>query len=101
MKRLREQISTYIPHTAEEAQAKEQILTHWNDMGDVIFDRPDEGHFTASSIILNPACTHMLMVYHNIYDSLAWTGGHADGAQNLLLKAMEEAKEELQNQRGY
>ena len=94
MKRLREQISTYIPHTAEEAQAKEQILTHWNDMGDVIFDRPDEGHFTASSIILNPACTHMLMVYHNIYDSLAWTGGHADGAQNLLLKAMEEAKEE-------
>ena len=34
------------------------------------------------------------MVYHNIYDSWAWTGGHADGEQNLLSVAQREVEEE-------
>ena len=34
------------------------------------------------------------MVYHNIYRSWSWTGGHADGETDLLLTAMREAKEE-------
>lgn len=94
MKTLREQIDTYKPYTVEEARAKALILKQWDAVGDAVFERPDDGHFTASSIILNQERTHMLMVYHNIYGSLAWTGGHADGEQNLLQKAMEEAKEE-------
>ena len=84
---LREQIHTYIPYTADEQKAKAHILRQWDVLGDEIFARPDEGHFTASSIILNKERTHMLMVYHNIYDSFSWTGGHADGEQNLLHKA--------------
>ena len=91
---LREQIHTYIPYTADEQKAKAHILRQWDVLGDEIFARPDEGHFTASSIILNKERTHMLMVYHNIYDSFSWTGGHADGTQNLLQRAIEEAKEE-------
>ena len=94
MKTLRQQIESYIPHTTDELQAKTEILKQWDYLGDAIFERPDGGHFTASSIILNPDRTHMLMVYHNIYQSLAWTGGHADGAKDLLQKALEEAKEE-------
>lgn len=84
----------YQPYNETEQQHKEEILRQWNLFGDEIFKRPDGGHFTASSIILNPAMDKMLMVYHNIYQSLAWTGGHADGAQNLLQKAAEEAREE-------
>lgn len=34
------------------------------------------------------------MVYHNIYQSWAWTGGHADGESNLLEVAIRELKEE-------
>jgi len=34
------------------------------------------------------------MIYHNIYKSWAWTGGHADGDSNLLNVALKEAKEE-------
>lgn len=34
------------------------------------------------------------MVYHNIYKSWAWTGGHADGEEDLLALALREAKEE-------
>ena len=34
------------------------------------------------------------MIYHNIYQSWAWTGGHADGDSNLLQVALKEATEE-------
>lgn len=94
MKPLREQINEYIPDTEQEQEAKEYILRQWDYVGDQIFERSNEGHITVSSIILNPMYTHMLMVYHNIYNALTWTGGHADGAQNLLQKAVDEAKEE-------
>ena len=34
------------------------------------------------------------MVYHNIYDSWSWLGGHADGETDLLAVAVREVKEE-------
>ena len=34
------------------------------------------------------------MVYHNLYDSWSWTGGHADGEADLLSVAIREAREE-------
>lgn len=34
------------------------------------------------------------MIYHNIYKSWAWTGGHADGDSNLEHVALKEAEEE-------
>ncbi|MBU0936248.1 MAG: NUDIX domain-containing protein [Spirochaetes bacterium] len=51
-------------------------------------------HLTASSIIINPARDAMLMVHHNIYNTWTWTGGHADGVEDLYAKALEEAAEE-------
>ena len=34
------------------------------------------------------------MIYHNIYKSWAWAGGHADGDSNLLHVALKEVNEE-------
>ena len=34
------------------------------------------------------------MVYHNIYHSWSWLGGHADGETDLLSVAIREVKEE-------
>ena len=34
------------------------------------------------------------MVYHNIYNSWSWIGGHADGEENLSLVALRELREE-------
>ena len=34
------------------------------------------------------------MIYHNIYNSWAWTGGHADGNENLVEVALKEAEEQ-------
>lgn len=36
----------------------------------------------------------VLMVYHNIYQSWTWTGGHSDGEADLLKVAIKELKEE-------
>ena len=36
----------------------------------------------------------MLLIYHNIYRSWAWTGGHADGERDLLAVVLREAREE-------
>ena len=51
-------------------------------------------HVTASAWVTNAARDRVLMVYHNIYDSWAWTGGHADGEHDLLAVALREATEE-------
>ena len=34
------------------------------------------------------------MVYHNLYDSWSWIGGHADGMENLCEVALKELREE-------
>ena len=34
------------------------------------------------------------MAYHNLYDSWAWLGGHADGERDLLAVALREVQEE-------
>ena len=89
-----EQVFAYIPADEAEEQCKREFLNQGELLGKVFLERPDAGHVTVSSIILNPAMDAMLMVYHNIYQSLSWTGGHADGSQALLQKAAEEAQEE-------
>jgi len=51
-------------------------------------------HFTASAWVINPSRDRVLLIYHNIYDSWAWTGGHADGEDDLESVARREAEEE-------
>ena len=51
-------------------------------------------HMTASAWVVNKARTKVLMVYHNIYDSWSWMGGHADGEEDLLSVALREVQEE-------
>ena len=36
-------------------------------------------HITVSAWVLNPTLNKVLMAHHNIYNSWAWIGGHADG----------------------
>ncbi len=52
------------------------------------------GHATASAWVTNKNRDKVLMVYHNIYDSFCWAGGHADGDTDLLYVAKKEVQEE-------
>ena len=51
-------------------------------------------HLTASAWVVNPERTKVLMAYHNLYNSWAWLGGHADGSFDLAAVAEQEAREE-------
>lgn len=91
---IRNCIEAYIPSCEQEALERELILSAM-DINDKIFLRSSAlAHFTASGWIVNPSRTRVLMVYHNIYDSWSWTGGHADGDADLLAVAVREACEE-------
>ena len=90
----KEQINSYIPYNQQEEKDKE-IMLKYIDIFDNILTRENEfGHFTASAWVVNKEKTKVLMIYHNIYNSWAWTGGHADGDTDLLYTAIREVKEE-------
>lgn len=91
---LKEQIKKYIPYNEQEENDKEMMLKYIDIFEDVLTRENKMCHFTASSWIVNKQRTKVLMIYHNIYKSWAWTGGHADGNSDLLSVAIKEAKEE-------
>ena len=53
-----------------------------------------EGHFTASSWIVNKKRTHTLLTLHRKLGRWLQLGGHTDGNENLLEVALKEAEEE-------
>ena len=91
---LKEMIERFVPFNEQEESDKELMLKYIDDFSDVLTRNNPLCHFTASNWIVNKDKTKVLMIYHNIYDSWAWTGGHADGDSDLLHVAKKEAEEE-------
>ena len=91
---LREQIKSYYPCNEQEKVDKEMMLKYIDTFDDVLTRNNKMCHFTASNWIVNKDRTKVIMAYHNIYKSWAWTGGHADGNDNLEEVALKEAREE-------
>jgi 8-oxo-dGTP pyrophosphatase MutT (NUDIX family) len=88
------EIKSYHPYNAQEEKDKEVIL-HCIDIFDDILTRSNRvAHITSSGFVVNKTRDKVLMVHHNIYNSWAWPGGHADGEEDLLGVAIREAKEE-------
>ena len=92
--RLRAQIEAFCPYNEQETADRLQMLQDI-DTFQVLLTRDNAtAHFTASCWIVNPDRTKVLMAYHNLYQSWAWLGGHADGEEDLLAVALREANEE-------
>lgn len=91
---LREKIEKYVPYNEQEEKDKNTILKYMDTFEDTLTRNNEFGHFTASAWVVNKERTKVLMIYHNIYKSWAWTGGHADGESDLLSVAAREVKEE-------
>lgn len=89
-----EQIKKYIPSNEQEEKDKRIILEYLNRTEDLLLRTNEICHVTASGWIVNKDRSKVLMVYHNIYHSWSWTGGHADGEKDLLAVALREAREE-------
>jgi ADP-ribose pyrophosphatase len=91
---VKEQIKQYISYNEQESKDKEMILKYIDLFDDVLTRNNDIVHFTSSGFVLNEKRDKVLTIYHNIYNSWSWTGGHADGDSNFLNVAITEVQEE-------
>ena len=90
-----EEIAAYAPRCEQEAADRRLMLELAGAFPKTILTRECRAaHLTSSGFIVNPEGTRTLMVFHNIYGSWTWTGGHADGEGELLPVALREAMEE-------
>lgn len=90
---LRASIESFQPFNEQETADKAVILQALDTVTDV-FDRTAQAHMACSIWVVDPTHTQTLMVYHNIYNSWSWIGGHADGEANLAAVALRELEEE-------
>lgn len=91
---LLENIENYIPVNEQEENDKKVMLDYMKNNLDYLTRENRIAHFTTSIWTVNKERTKTLMVYHKIYDSWSWIGGHADGEEDLAKVALRELKEE-------
>ena len=89
-----EQLQAFTPFNEQEASDRRLMLQYAGLFSDLLTRDNEMAHLTASCWIVNPDKTKVLLAYHNIFDSWAWLGGHADGEADLLSVALREANEE-------
>ena len=90
--KLIDQIEKYKPYNEQEEKDKILILDWIRNNENAFFRENAVAHMTASAWVVNRERTKVLMVYHNIYNSWSWLGGHADGETDLLSVAVREVK---------
>ena len=91
---LVDDLAVYQPLNEQEAADKEVILAALRGSSPACFDRSAQAHIACSIWTVSPDISQTLAVYHNIYDSWSWIGGHADGEQDLAAVALRELEEE-------
>ena len=91
---LKKQIEEYEPFNEQEEKDKEEILRQICASKSILTRENKNAHFTVSAWIVNKDRRKVLMVYHNIYQSWAWLGGHADGNADLKHVILKEIEEE-------
>lgn len=89
-----EQIKAFQPYNAQEKQDQSVMLEYIEQFDNILTRENHFGHISSSPWIVNKDYTKVLMIYHNIYDSWGWCGGHADGDEDLLHVALKEGREE-------
>lgn len=92
--KLIEQIKAFVPFNEQE-EADKAMFLKLLDSGDDLSVRENLSvHLTASAWVVTPDRQKVLMAFHNLYNSWAWLGGHADGNWDLQAVAEKEAREE-------
>lgn len=87
-------LKAYVPQNQQEEKDLPILQYHLMHSPHVFTRQNETAHFTASAWVVSPDRTKVLMAYHNLYQSWAWLGGHADGETDLAITAIREAKEE-------
>lgn len=91
---LIKEVEVFVPFNEQEKKDKIEMLRYLNQEKDVLTRDNKNAHITVSAWIVDDKHENVLMAYHNIYDSWAWLGGHADGNENLKEVILKEVEEE-------
>lgn len=94
MEKLYRQLESYIPDGRQEREDRQVMLDFMKSNPDCLLRENKIAHLTTSAWVVNPRRTKVLMLYHNIYKSWSWAGGHADGESDLAAVAAMEIAEE-------
>ncbi len=94
MSKTVEMLKKYIPYNQQEKDDIRLVVKAEEIFGDILTRKNEFCHFTSSAFITNKQRTKVLCIYHNIYKSWCWVGGHADGDDDMLYVARKETVEE-------
>lgn len=90
-----QEIENYLPANEQETVDKATILGYIRSFPHNVLTRQNAiAHITSSGFVVNPTAGKVLFVHHNQRGVWGWTGGHADGDENLAAVAQREACEE-------
>lgn len=92
-----ESLINYRADDANDLKNKELCISLFKKNGLLSFDRKfyQDGHFTASGIVLNKNKTHILLTHHKFLDKWIQLGGHIDKLDNTVYgAALRECREE-------
>lgn len=92
--KLKDSILRYVPVCEQEREDRRMMLEYMRIFDNLLSRENEIAHFSASAWVTNPSRDSVLMLYHNIYQSWAWPGGHADDEEDLLAVALREVREE-------
>ena len=90
---LADSIRAFVPQCAQE-KADRVLMLERLEADPQALERVSPAHFTASAWAMDPEGARTVLVYHRIYGSWSWVGGHADGEQDLASVAARELAEE-------
>lgn len=94
MSKTIEMLKEYIPYNEQEETDIKNIIHAEEIFGNILTRDNEFCHLTASAFIVNKEHTKVLCIFHNIYQSWSWVGGHADGDDDMLYVASKETREE-------
>lgn len=94
MNQIKSWLMQFQPYNEQDRADRSRMLEYLKEEKNLLTRENTKMHFTASAWVLDPDQEKVLMLYHNIYRSWSWSGGHADGEEDLLAVAKREAEEE-------
>ena len=91
---LHDALASYAQRWPDEADVARSFAS-FLDEAPTVFERVHlEGHFTASSWLVDRSGTRVLLTHHRKLERWLQLGGHADGDRDLANVALREAEEE-------
>ncbi|MCS7005554.1 MAG: NUDIX hydrolase [Cytophagales bacterium] len=88
------QLHQYQPYDEHEAQMLQDTILFIQKNKDCFLRSNLKGHLTASAWIVDNTFQFALLTHHQKLNKWIQLGGHADGNENMLEVALQEAKEE-------